>query len=96
MNLIMQQVLLKLIRAAWHIVDVPNHKFDEMILILKELFSHLKAQAPATTAYDTINLQLNTGLQKVFDKFSELKESISLAPVSRATDVRGREGPGRV
>ena len=35
MNLIMQQVLLKLIKAAWHIVDVPNHKFDEMILILE-------------------------------------------------------------
>ena len=84
----MQQVLINMLRDTWHIVDVSNHKFDEMILILEDLFAHLKSQAPTTVAYDTLTLQINTGLQKVFDKFSELKESLLLAPLSRATDAR--------
>ena len=50
MNLIMQQVLIKILRACWNIVDVPNNKFDEMRSILSQLFDHLKAQAHSAEA----------------------------------------------
>ena len=73
MNLIMQKVLIKLLGAWWNIVDVPNHKFNEMLSILSKLFDHLKAQAPTTEAYDALTLQLNTSFQKVFDNFSDLQ-----------------------
>lgn len=43
MNLIMQNVLIMLLRACWNIMDVPNHKFGEMLSILSQLFDHLKA-----------------------------------------------------
>lgn len=43
MNLIMQQVLIKLLRACWNIVYISNNKFDEMLSILASLFNHLKA-----------------------------------------------------
>ena len=68
-NLIMQQVLLKLLRARWNIVDVLNNKFDEMLSILAQLFNHLKAQAPTDEACDTLTLQLNTSFQTMFKKF---------------------------
>lgn len=70
-------------------MDVPNNKFDEMMSILLELFNHLKAQAPTTKAYDTLTLQLNTRFQKVFERFSDLMESLFLAPVVRPTIARG-------
>ena len=43
LNLIMQKVLIKLIRGSWNIVDVLNHKFDEVLSILSNLCDHLKA-----------------------------------------------------
>lgn len=92
-NLIMQQVLIKLLKECWNIVDVRNHKFDEMLSILVRLFDHLIALAPTTEAFDTLTLQINTSFEKVFDKFSDLKESIFLAPVSRSSAARGGEGP---
>lgn len=92
MNLIMQQVLLKLLRAYWNIVDVLNNKFDEILSVLQELFNHLKAQAPTVEAYNTLTLQLKTSFQKVFDKISDLKESLVLAPAASSTVARGGKG----
>ena len=93
MNLIIQQVLIKLLRSTWNIIDVPNRKFDEMIAILSSTFKHLSEQAPTAEAYDTLSLQLTTGLQKVFSKFNDLKETLPLAPAPKSTDARGGEGP---
>ena len=93
MNLIIQQVLIKLLRSTWNIVDVPNHKFDEMISILSTTFKHLSEQAPTAETYDTLSLQLTSDLQKVFSKFDDLKDCLFLAPVRRFTDARGGEGP---
>lgn len=52
----MQQVLIKLIWATWNIVDVPNYKFDEMIIIIDENLIHIKDQAPTIEAYDSLSL----------------------------------------
>ena len=92
MNLIIQRVLLKLLRACWNIFDVPNNKFDEMLAILEKLFNHLKAQAPIADTSDTLTLQLNTNFQKAFDKFCELKEMYLVALTARASVARGGEG----
>lgn len=95
MNLIMQQVLLKILRACWNIVDVPNNKFDDMVPILGKHFDHLKAQTPTVEAYDALTLQINTSFQKVFDRFLELKESSMLTPVAGSSISRGGKGPSR-
>lgn len=87
MNLIIQQVLIKLHRACWNIVDVSSNKFDEMLSILATLFDHLKAQAPTIEAYD-----MNQSFQKVFDKFLDLKASTLLTPVVGSFVARGGEG----
>lgn len=92
MNLIIQQVVIKLLYAYWNIVDVRNKKFNEMLPILQKLFNHLNAQAPTAEAYDTLALQLNTSFQKAFDRFSDLKDSFVLAPVFRPTISRHGEG----
>lgn len=55
MNMIMQNVLIKLIRDIWNIVDVPNNNFDKMLVIIDETFAHLKAQAPTAEAYDSLS-----------------------------------------
>lgn len=89
----MQQVLINLLRECWNIMDVPNHKFYDMFSILGKLFDHLKAQAPTAEAHDALTLQLNTIFQKVFDKFSKLKESSFLASVVGSSFARGGEGP---
>ena len=67
-----------------------------MLVVLGHLFDHLTAQAPTTEAYDSFNIQLNTGLQKVFENFEGLNESLQLAPVRRFTDARGGEGPSEI
>lgn len=41
--MIMQQVLIKLIQATLNIVDVPNNKFNEMLVIIDETFAYIKA-----------------------------------------------------
>lgn len=42
----MQDVLIKLIRSTWNILDFLDNKFDEMLVIFDEKFVYLKAQAP--------------------------------------------------
>lgn len=64
-----------------------------MLLILATLFDCLKAQAPIAEAYDALTLQMNTNLQKVFDRLSEFQSSATLASVVGPSDVRGGEGP---
>lgn len=91
--MILQQVLIKLLQSTLNIVDVLKHKFDEMLAILGHLFDHLASQAPTSEVYDALTLQLNIGLQKVFEKFSDLKDSLLLAPTLRSSDARGGEGP---
>ena len=66
MNLIMKQVLIKLMGAYWNIIDLSNNKFDEMFSILGSLFDHIKAQALTAEAYDSLTLQMKTSFQKVF------------------------------
>lgn len=43
MNMVMQEVLIKVIHAAQRHLNVSNYKFDEMLLILYETFAQLKA-----------------------------------------------------
>ena len=83
---------MKLLRSTWNIVDVTNRKFVEMLDILGHLFDHLSSQAPNSEAYDALTRQLNTDLRKVFIEFDDLKDSLLLAPVPKATDARGGEG----
>ena len=59
------------------------------------MFKHLAAQASTSEAYDTLTLPLNTSLQKFFSKFDELKDSMILAPILRAPNARGGEGPSK-
>ncbi|CAI9299913.1 unnamed protein product [Lactuca saligna] len=35
-NMIMHEVLIKVIRSTQHFVDTPNHKFDTMLLVMEE------------------------------------------------------------
>lgn len=72
MNLIIQQVLIKLLQVSQNIVDALNHKFIEIISIMGHLFDPLKAQALTVEAYDALTLQMNKSFQKVFEKFSDL------------------------
>lgn len=94
--MITQHVLIKLLRATCHIVYVPNHKFDEMLLIIGKNFTHLKTQAPTVEAYDALSKQINTSFQRVFKRLSELQSEDRLAsdagPSSaRRGEVRERE-----
>lgn len=66
MNMIMQEVLIKLIRATWNVFDVPNNNNYEMLIIIYETFSHLKAQAPIGEAYDALSKQINMSFKRVF------------------------------
>ena len=50
MKTVMQEILIMVIRADQHHLDVSNYKFDEMLHIIDEKFNHLKAQAPTTEA----------------------------------------------
>lgn len=59
----MQQVIIKLLKVCWNIVNVLNNKFDEILSILGQLFNHLKAQVPTTEAYDALTLQINKSFQ---------------------------------
>ena len=54
MNLIIQKVLIKLLRSPWNIVDVPNRKFDEMLVVIGLLFGHLAIQATTSEACDIL------------------------------------------
>lgn len=89
MNKVMQEVLIKGVRLTQHFVDIPNHKFNEMIIIIDEAFDHLKAQAPGAEDYDTISKQINMIFQPVFKRFNDLKSYALLAlevGLSRATE----------
>lgn len=55
MNMLMQEMLIKVICAAQHHPDIPNYKFAEMLLILDKTFAHLKAQAPTAEACDSLS-----------------------------------------
>ncbi|CAI9263876.1 unnamed protein product [Lactuca saligna] len=89
MNMIMQEVLIKLIRATWNIVDVRNNKFDEMLVILDETFSYLKAQAFTNETYDSLTKQLKTIFQRVFEPSEELKHKSILASEVGPSHARG-------
>ncbi|CAI9277347.1 unnamed protein product [Lactuca saligna] len=43
MNMVMSEVLINRIRSTYNILDVLDHKFDEIFVILDETFAHLKA-----------------------------------------------------
>lgn len=92
MNMIMQEVLIKLIRATWNVVDVPNNKFDEMLVIIDQTFTNLKGQAPIAEAYDALSKQINMSFQKVFKRLSELQSEARLASDSGPSHTRGGEG----
>lgn len=67
MNMVMQEVLIKVIWSAQHFMDTLNHKFDEMLLILEETLYHIKAQSPNVEAYYSFSKQINMSFQRVFN-----------------------------
>lgn len=88
--MVMQEVLIKVIRSAQHFVDIPNHKFDEMLIFLDGIFDHLRAQAPTSSAYDSLSKQINIIFQRVFERLVELKLDSSIR--SKAISCkRGRD-----
>lgn len=91
MNMVMQEVLIKVIRSAQHFVDIPNHKFDEMLIFLDGIFDHLRAQAPTSSAYDSLSKQINIIFQRLFERLVELKLDSMLALEARPFHVRGGE-----
>ena len=66
MNLIMQQVLIKVIRSNQHFVDIPNYKFDEVLQILDDVLTTLEAKAPNVDAFDNLTKIVNVSFQKAF------------------------------
>lgn len=91
MNMVMQEVPIKLIHSTWNIVDVLNNKFDEMLIILDEIFTDLKAQALTTEAYEALTKQLNKSFQWVFEWLEELKIESLLASEADLSHARGGE-----
>ena len=79
MNLVMQEVLINVIYATQHHLDVPNYKFDEMLHVIDETFNRLKGQAPTVDAYDSPSKRIHRGIQQDFKCLSELKSTIVLA-----------------
>lgn len=67
MDMVMQEVLMKVVQSAQQFVDTPNHIFDEILIILDETFNHLKAQDLTTNAYDFLSNKINKTFQWVFD-----------------------------
>ncbi|CAH1427701.1 unnamed protein product [Lactuca virosa] len=91
MNLIMQQVLIKLLRACLNIVDVPNNKFEECSRFLGSLFDHLKAQAPTVESYESLSKHINMSFQQVFERLTELQTNARLASDVGPSDAIGGE-----
>lgn len=85
----MQEVLIKIKHSTWHIADVTNHKFDEMLHIIEATFDHLKAQALIVEAYDSISKEINISSQKVFEILNELMSDLVLELEARPSHVRG-------
>ncbi|CAH1417767.1 unnamed protein product [Lactuca virosa] len=54
MNFVLQQVLIKIIWSAQRFVDIPNYKFDEVLLIFKETLDVLKKKDPSAEACDNL------------------------------------------
>ncbi|CAI9299874.1 unnamed protein product [Lactuca saligna] len=79
MNMIMREVLIKVMQSSQHFVDILNYKFDEVLLIMDETLDTLTAQAPTVDAYDKIYKQINLSFQRVFEKIDELKLNALLA-----------------
>lgn len=42
-NMILQEVLIKVIHSAQHFVDTPNQKFDVILLVMEETLDSVKA-----------------------------------------------------
>lgn len=69
-------------------MDTPNHKFDEMLLILDKTFDHLKAQASTVEAYDSFSKQINMRFQCVFVRLDDFKFEALLASKAGPSHVR--------
>ena len=95
LNLIMQQVLIKILMDYWNIFDVPNNKFDEILSILSSLFDHLKAQAPTVATYDALSKQINVSFKKVLERLFEVNETARLSSEAGTFDTIWGEGPSR-
>lgn len=70
-------------------MDVPNHKFDDMLVILDETFAHLKTQAPTFEAYDALTKKLNMIFHWVFEQLEEIKSYYVLALKARTSHAKG-------
>lgn len=58
-NIIMQQILIKVIMSAHHFLDIPNYKFDDVLKICKDVLSTLEANAPNVDAFDNLTKIFN-------------------------------------
>lgn len=63
MNMIMQQVVIKLIRYAQKFVDILNYKFYEVLLVMEATLDTLKAQGPTIDVYDKLSKKINLSFQ---------------------------------
>lgn len=64
MNLIMQQVLIKVIQSAQHFVGTLNHNFDEIPSIFGDVLKTLEAKAPNIDDYDNLTKIVNPSFEK--------------------------------
>lgn len=87
--MVMQEVLIKFIHSPQHFVDTPNHKVDEILLILDESFNHLKGQAQTTKAYYFLSKQINMRYQRVFERLAKLKSDAFLVSEAMWSHARG-------
>lgn len=58
-NIIMQQILIKVIMPAHHFLDIPNYKFDDVLKICKFVLSTLEANAPNVDSFDNLTKIFN-------------------------------------
>lgn len=72
-------------------MGTPNHKFDEMLIILEKTFAHPKAQAPTVEAYDSLSKKINMSFQRVSKRLRELNSSSFLASYLGPSHARGGE-----
>lgn len=54
MNMIMQQVLMKVIQYAQHFTDILNYKLHEVLLVMEETLDTLISQGLTDDAYEKL------------------------------------------
>ena len=89
MNMVMQEVLIKIIGSTLQNMDVPNHKFDENLVIIDETFSHLKSKDWTAKAYESLSKQINMSFQNVFMHLNKMNSNYVHASEPGSSHARG-------